>query len=142
MSTTLQEQPAFPLDTPVVLLRSFQNSAPHFIRPTSVQFKDIPPVSEGKEVKMERLQFELSLPSGKEVDLRTKAMLIIRKLIHVDPSCKVMPYKTEDSVAHPILNNHYEVPMDLEPMKIYIAHPQHNPKTRRSCFTLSSLPQF
>ncbi len=30
--------------------------------------------------------------------------------------------------------NHYDVPMDLKSMKIYLAHPQHNPRTQKIVF--------
>jgi hypothetical protein len=104
-------------------------------RHPSVQFKDIPlDTSEGTQVHIERLQFELSVKAGEEIDVRTQALVVLGKRIHVDPSRKVMPYFTSDSDLHPILTNHYDVPTELEAMKVYLAHPQHNPRTRKVVF--------
>ncbi len=71
---------------------------------------------------------------GDDIDIRNQALLVIDKLIHVDPSRKIIPYKREDEDTHGPLLNHFDVPKDLDKMKIYLAQPQHNPKTQRVTF--------
>ncbi len=83
-----------------------------------------------KTVNLERLLFEITVKPGKDINIRTQALLVIGKLIHVDPSQKVIPYRVEDEGKNGPLEYHYSVPEDLDGMKKYLAQPQYNPRTR------------
>ncbi len=114
--------------------------ASQYVCQNSVTFQEDHPLSiDGTAVKEERLQFELSALEVEDIDIRTQALLIIGKLIHVDPSRKIVPYMSQDAQQYPNLNHHYDIPQELDEMKIYLAHPQHNPRTKILVFYTKSI---
>ncbi len=46
-----------------------------------------------QEVQIERLKFELIGRQGQQIDIRTQALLVLRKLKNVDPSRQILPFK-------------------------------------------------
>ncbi len=122
------------------------NSPQGYIDPMQVEItpKEVPPKAhgvqfqenplEGTPVQIERLLFEHLVKPGETPDIQTKALLIIGKLIHVDPSRKVLPYKIQDEESCPKLAQHYHIPEEMETLPAYIAQPAYNSKLNKIIF--------
>ncbi len=82
----------------------------------------------------ERIKFEVLLDSIEEVDVWTKALVIIGKLVNVDPSRKMMAYHETDEDQFPILEKSQDLPEPIEHMSKYISAPMLNPKAKKLIF--------
>ncbi len=72
----------------------------------------------------ERIRFEILLDkSTEEVDIRPKALVILGKLVNLDPSRKIMAYHDTDHTDYPMLNQSFDLPLPIEAMSKYVSAP-------------------
>ncbi len=82
-----------------------------------------------------RICVEIFLDSIEEIDVRTKALVIIGKLVNVDPSWKIIAYHNEDEEQFPILEQSHDLPIPIETMSKCISAPiMLNPKSKKLLF--------
>ncbi len=84
---------------------------------------------------MERIRFELILNDfSAATDVRTKALLVFAKFHNIDPSCKILPYHSDDDLQHQMFASHHNLPTSPDLMTKYVSSPMLHPRTQRLVF--------
>ena len=83
---------------------------------------------------MEKIRFEVILDSAEEVDIRTKALVIIGKFVNLDPSRKIIAYHDDDEGNFPLLENAHDLPVPIDQMCKYISAPMFHTKAKKVVF--------
>ncbi len=70
-----------------------------------------------------RKDFEILLESINDVEVVTKALVVIGNLVNVDPSRKIIAYQEDNETNYPALENSHDLPSSIDHMNKHISAP-------------------